>query len=123
MLQPLELEDVETGEKKQVDFGGWPSGYANPISTADVVRPIKQDSHAWEKLDGRDKFESEGVRYDMKVAAVCDYNLDADQAKYRAKDGDVAGEEPESRESSRSQYESPRPTVVDDVAALQSENY
>jgi hypothetical protein len=122
MFQPLEFEDVETGEKKRVDFGGMPSGYLNPVSTADVVRPVKQDTQgAWEKLDSADERESAGVQYDMNVSAIRDYNRDADQAKYRAKDGDVAGEEPQSRESRRVHYEPPRRTIVEDVAVLEAE--
>jgi hypothetical protein len=113
MLQFLESEDADDGYKKLVDFGGTSSGYLNPVATGDVVRPVKQNTHAWEKLDGRDKFESEGVQYDMKVAAIRDYNRDAE----RAQDGDAAGEEPESRHG-----ETPRPTLVDDVSALESEN-
>jgi hypothetical protein len=120
MLQFLESEDADDGYKKLVDFGGTSSGYLNPVATGDVVRPVKQNTHAWETLDGGDKFESEGVQYDMKVAAIRDYNRDADHAKYRAKDGDTAGEEPESRENRHG--ERPRPTLVDDVAALESEN-
>jgi hypothetical protein len=49
----------------------------------------------------------------MKVTAIRDYNRDADHAQ----DGDAAGEEPESRHG-----ETPRPTLVDDVSALESEN-
>jgi hypothetical protein len=100
------------------------TGHASPVSTADVVRPIvaNKNSPAWKKLDRRDKFESGGVQYDMNVAAIRDYNRDADQAKYRAKDGDVAGEEPQDRESRRNQYEPPRATLVEDVAVLEAES-
>ena len=121
VLQTIEVEN-EDGESQTVDFGGTSSGYGNPVTTADVVRPLVsgKNSPAWETLDGRDKFESEGVQYDMKVAAIRDYNRDADHAKYRAKDGDTAGEEPESRENRHG--ERPRSTLVDDVAALESEN-
>jgi hypothetical protein len=114
VLQTIEVEN-EDGESQTVDFGGTSSGYGNPVTTADVVRPLVsgKNSPAWETLDGGDKFESEGVQYDMKVTAIRDYNRDADHAQ----DGDAAGEEPESRHG-----ETPRPTLVDDVSALESEN-
>jgi hypothetical protein len=88
------------------------SGYLNPVATDDVVRTLaaNKNSPAWLKLDGRDKFESEGVQYDMNVSAIRDRNRDA----ARAQDGDEAGED--------CQHETTRPTLVDDVAALESEN-
>ena len=67
------------------------TGYANPVSTADAVRPLvaNKNSPVWEKLDRADKFESAGVQHDMAVSTIRDTNRDADQAR----DGDVAGEE------------------------------
>jgi hypothetical protein len=123
MLQPLEFEDADDGTKKQVDFGGTSSGYLNPVSTSDVVRPLvaNKDTPAWQKLDREDKRESEGVQHDMTASAIRDYNRDADQAKYRSKDGDVAGEESQSRESRRNQYEPTRSTLVEDVEAVEEE--
>jgi len=110
MLQPLEFVNEE-GDKERVDFGGTSSGYLNPVATTDVVRPLvaNKNSPAWQKLDGRDKFESEGVQYDMNVSAIRDRNRDTEQAQ----DGDEAGED--------CQHETTRPTLVDDVAAVESE--
>jgi hypothetical protein len=122
MLQPLEFEE-EDGTKKQVDFGGTSSGYLNPVASADVVRILVsgKNTPAWEKLDREDQRESAGVQHDMGVSAIRDYNRDADQTKYRAKDGDVAGEEPQDRESRRNQYEPSRASLIDDVEALEAE--
>jgi hypothetical protein len=111
MFQPLEVEN-EDGESQTLDFGGTPTGYGNPVSTADVVRPVKQDTPAREKLDRADERESEGVRHDMTVSAIRDYNRDADQAQ----DGDVAGLKEQVR-----QPEPDRLTLVDDVAAVEAE--
>ena len=122
MLQPLEVEN-EDGDMQTVDFGGMSSGYLNPVSTVDVVRPLlaNKNTPAWTKLDRKDARESAGVQHAMTVATIRDYNRDADQTKCRAKDGDVAGEEPQDRESRRNQYEPSRASLIDDVDALEAE--
>jgi hypothetical protein len=111
MLQPLEIEG-EDGEKERVDFGGMSSGYLNPVATADVVRPVvaNKNSPAWEKLDRADERESEGVQRDMSVAAIRDRNREMDHAQ----DGDVAGLKVR-------QPEPDRPTLVEDVEAVEEE--
>jgi hypothetical protein len=113
MLQPLELED-DDGEKKQVNFGGMSTGYASPVSTSDVVRPIvaNKNTPAWVKLDREDKFESEGVQYDMAVATIRDRNREADHAQ----DGDVAGLKEQVRPPAPD-----RASLVEDVAAMEAE--
>jgi hypothetical protein len=114
MLQPLEVENKD-GETQTVDFGGMSSGYANPVSTADVVRPVEsgKNTPAWEKLDREDKFESAGVQYDMAIATIRDRNRDAE----RAQDGDVAGLLEQVRQPAPD-----RPTLVEDVATVEAEN-
>jgi len=106
MFQPLQVEDED--EKKALEFGGMPSGYAAPVATQDVVRATlagKNTPVTWKKLDREDQFESTGVQKEMASATIRDINREIDQAQ----SGDEAGEE------RKNVIVANRPTLVDEV--------
>ena len=111
VLQTLEVEG-EDGESQTLDFGGTSTGYLNPISTADVVRPqvANKNSPAWEKLSRADERESAGVRQDMTVATLRDSNRDREHSQ----DGDEAGDE---------RSVGGRPSLVEDVEKVAKESF
>jgi hypothetical protein len=113
MLQSLEVDNGD-GETQTVDFGGVASGYANPVATADVVRPTlggKNSAANRGALDKKDYREAQAIRKEMTVARIRDINREADHAQ----DDDVAGEERTSVPLTD------RPSLVEDVAALVAE--
>jgi hypothetical protein len=113
MRQSLELENGD-GDTEALEFGGYSSGYASPVSSQEVVRATLagKNTPAWVKLDREDKFESAGVQHDMAIAAIRDRNRDADHAQ----DGDVAGLLEQVRQPAPD-----RASLVEDVAAVEEE--
>jgi hypothetical protein len=68
MLQPLEV-DGEDGEKERLDFGGMSTGYANPVSTADVERATlggKNSSANRFAQTREDRAESKAIQKEMR---------------------------------------------------------
>ena len=103
MLQPLEVEN-DDGDSQTVDFGGTPSGHANPVSTSDVERPVvsgRNSAANREALDKADYREAQAIRKEMTVTTILDINREADHAQVH----DVAGEE---------RTVGSRPSLVDD---------
>jgi hypothetical protein len=114
MLQPLELEN-ESGDKERLDFGGTPTGYANPVATRDVERPTLSGRNSAANrfaADREDRAEEQAVRKEMTVTTIRDINREAAHAQ----DGDVAGLFEQVRPPA-----SDRPSLVEDVTALEAE--